>query len=69
MDYVNSIIPWQFGMTFILVIAALIFYVVRARNSRAARGESGHMSHPPADSHTTVVHAPPTAVRETNDAR
>ncbi|WP_376097075.1 hypothetical protein ACE7GA_06045 [Roseomonas sp. CCTCC AB2023176] len=58
MDYVNSIIPWQFGMTFLAVIGVLIWYLKRARDSRAARGEQGHVSHPPPDQNTPQNRTP-----------
>ncbi len=52
MGSTNSIIPWLFGATFVLVIGILLWYRRRAKISREIRGEHGHVSHPPPDDDT-----------------
>ena len=58
MGSTNSIIPWLFGFTLIAVIGILLWYRKRAQESREARGEHGHVSHPPPDKDTVRNRVP-----------
>ena len=58
MGSTNSIIPWLIGITFLAVIGILLWLRRRAQISREIRGETGHVSHPPPDSHTPNNRAP-----------
>lgn len=52
MGSTTSIIPYLFGFTLLAALAIGIWQWRAIKRSREARGEEGHMSHPPPDSTT-----------------
>lgn len=48
MEYGNFM-TWQFGFTLVTVLVLAAGGLYFAKQSRAKRGEHGHVSHPPAD--------------------
>ena len=46
-------LSWQFGMTLVAALAIGLWQYNSVKRSREKRGESGHVSHPPAGSKGT----------------
>ena len=51
-------LSWQFGMTLVAAAAIGIWQYRSITRSRAKRGESGHVSHPPMEKNATGDDAP-----------